>query len=251
MFEPYISSFPPNSQNNKILSAYGVYITDFSCAPALDTELWKGEGRNSFILVKQNVGLQVINLSVVFENVTGNIESNIRAFEALLLGKFTLDVGDGYIYQCSLNSIGFPVWAGSVFCAKEYVLSGFKMLPMMERVFTRSEGTERNVFKATVNCESTVPKTDCRVVVSGTFDIARKIITIGNHVFDTQYALTSPLDIDGINKTLKANGENCISKFLWDDFPYFEHGNNVITVKNATYPVDNISVTVQFYPTFL
>lgn len=282
--EPYISSFPRAKTNDKILSDMGAFITDgFSCAPDLQTKVWSGVGRNSFHVASQNIGLQTITLPMVFEarsvekgrldlsqwpafryddqtRLSGKlildeypkdlnntrraeIELNIRKFEQMILGKFTLNIGDGFEYQCVLTKIGKTKWYGENFCEKTYTLSAIKAYPL--RVISVS------ALEEVVVCNSNVPKTDCKIIIDAPHNNARKILTLGNLVFDSTYSLDYPLVIDGINKQIKANGENCVSKFSWSDFPFLVPGENNFKYVQGVHTIDDVQITIEYYPTFM
>lgn len=291
MPEPLISSFPRSKQNDKRLSDFGAFIADdFMCTPAIETDTWGGVGRNSFIVTNQTVGMQKIKFSIVYEersyekgvldlsqwpifkydditretgklildeyptirpelNKRAQIEYNIRMLEKLMLNKITLIINDGYEYHCALKNISNPVWHGDCFCVKEYTFIGYKTLGYVRKDMSdviNSKGT------FTIDCNSTVPKTDCRITIDGAADaaLARKIVKVGKLVFDSHESLAYPLVLDGINGRLLSEGNNSISQFVWTDFPYLVPGENIISISQGALKRD-VSFVIEYYPTFI
>lgn len=265
MFDAILSTFPRVTGNDRRFSEFGAVMTsEFSCSSSISTETWSGAGRSSFILTGQYVGQNTISIPVTYSNgrpffdaeipattAFAEVEARIRAMEAMMLGQFVLVPGDGYEYICVLTGISSPEWIGSNACRKVYTLLATKTMPMEHVDFSGMYETMGGV----VRCKSTVPKTDCRLVITTDIREANDIVIKIN---DQMYGMgdsggtqdNSPVVLDGIDKKITNNGENRISLWEWSDFPFLVPGENRIEMS-----INGIAMLpsgyIEYYPTFL
>lgn len=271
-FRPYLSSFPEDSGSNLYFCRYGAYpdLENTTITPELTTGYWTGEGRTFPILTAQTVGLQEIQIPVVYvysfgqeaaldtdsalkshaasaETRRGQVEACIQRVEQAMLGKFTLNLGDGYRYQCLLTEIGEPAWVNGIQCVKTYTMAAAKTYPLETVNFS-------GVTFGTVECKSTVPKTDCKFTFNLPIGGAENVtITVGSLVYglnDEDAAQGDEVILDGLNKRILVSGMNQISLWTWTDFPYLVPGENKLSIGINGIGMD-FSGTLEYYPTFL
>lgn len=235
--------------NRRLSEFHAKILSDVVIAPIpADTEVFVGVGRSTQQIIK-NRRTAARDMTMLIDFFGGEAEARRHEseFQTLFLGNapVLVDIGDGYLYDCVLVASAQTQGIDGVLLSMEYRFSAVRRGPARSVEITTLD-------RFNYMCESTFPKTDCRVTLYGLeaqqgddvyVDINDKRFT-----FDMDYR--GIVVIDGINKIITIEGDNWTNLVGWTDFPYLVPGNNVIrAVINGVAPV--IPAKVEYIPVYM
>ncbi len=194
----------------------------------LETSVFKGRKRSSFVLLNNIVGFQTLTLSVVFEGKDrDDVTLKKSMFDMLAFGKNELIMDDGFLYTVYLSNIGDATYPAPELIEVDYTFVGVRHGPKVVAVGN------------TINCESTLPNTDC--ILSVTVGKTEVNYRVGTVMFP-QVTQGEQLTVDGINKRILVNNVPAADRADWITFPSLVPGINLLQC-------DDI-LTVEFFPVF-
>lgn len=163
------------------------------------------------------------------------VTEQITQFDAELLSsdRVAIELPNGYTYLCVPVTLGTAADDGSAAHDSTYTFTGVQVLPMLTV----------KPLNDVVNCTSNV-ETDCIITVKAT-----DVITSAS-VFNVQIKNLKENDvvvINGIKKTVMCNNVNKFSDVDLIVFPTLQPGKNTLNVS----PVEDLEVSVSYYPTFI
>lgn len=216
--------------NEKPLSDYGGELRmEYKVSGYnLETSAFKGRKSSSFVLLNNIVGFQTLSLPVVFEGKSrDDVSLKKSMFDMLAFGKNELIMDDGFLYTAYLSNIGDASYPAPELIEVDYTFVGVR------------HGPKVIVTGNTINCESTLPNTDCilSVIVGSTGTNYR----VGTVVFP-QVTQGEELIIDGINKRILVNNAPAADRADWITFPSLSPGINLLECEDT--------LTVEFFPVF-
>lgn len=219
--------------NGVKLSTKGVITGEIKVgAIKVDNTAYQGRGRTNFNVLSSVQKMRQINVMLFYSETTKrDLGLKKSAVDNMLIGKLELKLPDGFYYSAYLDDAGeeqiLGVENNKVIAAANYKFTGI-----------RHDALE-TVNSNTVNCKSTVPKTDCRITCTATQDRASLLIdtvTItGVHTGDV-------LVVDGINGRILQNGALCAGNMSFIHFPSLVPGQNTIDCVETC--------KVEYYPTY-
>lgn len=216
--------------NDKPLSDYGGQLRmEYKVSGYnLETSAFKGRKRSSFVLLNNIVGFQTLSLPVVFEGKSrDDVTLKKSMFDMLAFGKNELIMDDGFLYTAYLSNIGDASYPAPELIEVDYTFIGVRHGPKVVAVGN------------TINCESTLPNTDCilKVTVGSTGTNYR----VGTVVFP-QVTQGEKVVVDGINKRILINNAPAAERADWITFPILSPGLNLLECDDT--------LTVEFFPVF-
>jgi hypothetical protein len=147
-----------------LASCGGTSLLDYTIGQVpLTMDTWQGKNRTNWNLLNAEYGIREIRLTIRFAGETLHAAKLLRSrFNSHLFGEFELFVpGDGFFYHCWPDSLGDEVLVGigrrEAQIKSEYKFKGVRHDTLV-RVDVPANG---KLF-----CESTLPKTDCRVTAT-------------------------------------------------------------------------------------
>lgn len=144
-----------------------------------------------------------------------------------ILGKSEVELDDGFLYSVVLTDIGQASYPSPQLLEVEYTFTGVRHGEYVV--------TDGNV----VNCDSTLPYTDCILTVTAIAD--RTNYKVGTVTF-LEVTAGEVLVVDGINGRILVDGAPAAERAEWTEFPKLVPGVNEIVCDDA--------LTVEFYPVF-
>lgn len=216
--------------NDKPLSDYGGQLRmEYKVSGYnLETSAFKGRKRSSFVLLNNIVGFQTLSLPVVFEGKSrDDVTLKKSMFDMLAFGKNELIMDDGFLYTAYLSNIGDASYPAPELIEVDYTFIGVRHGP---KVIATGN---------TINCESTLPNTDC--ILKATVGSTGTNYRVGTVVFP-QVTQGEELVVDGINKRILVNGAPAADRADWITFPSLSPGLNLLECADT--------LTVEFFPVF-
>lgn len=200
----------------------------------LDSEYFQGKNRSTFKLLGQAAKLKSLTFSLEFSGRTRReimlAKSHIDA--ALTQKTVDLTFPDGLMYLCVLTQLGKITLQGVdgkyVVGAAEYEAIGMCHDPMVTK-------TGR-----TIDCESTVPLTDC--IIDCDMSVDREEVRIAG-VYLSGLKAGQHVRIDGIDKRVLINGVPVSGAMRFISFPSLTPGINTFSSPEP--------LTVSYYPTYI
>lgn len=194
----------------------------------LETAVFKGRKRSSFVLLNNVVGFQTLTLPVVFEGTSRqDVTQKKSAFDMIIFGKNELIMDDGFQYSVYLSSIGEASYPAPELIEVDYTVIGVRHGPLVT-----AQGN-------TVYCDSTLPDTDC--ILTATVGQSGNNYQMGTVTFP-EVTEGQVLTVDGINKRILVDGVPSAESATWITFPSLSPGINNLTCDDT--------LTVEFYPVY-
>lgn len=208
----------------------GRLVRDYTYTPpVLSPAVYKGRFRSSFILLDNPVDFGELDIQVVFEG-EGYTEVTIKksTFDAAILGKNVIVMGDGFWYDTYTEELGAATYPGTGLLECSYKLKAIRRGPDIE------------VTGNIIYCDSTWPTTDC--ILTATVSTAAANYEIEGVIFE-DVDPGDVLTVDGINGRILVNGAPNAQKATWTRFPSLSPGKNSLTCPDT--------LTVQYHPVYL
>lgn len=195
----------------------------------LENTYFQGRNRSAYVLQSQVIGLKTLEVTIVFYG-RDQREAVLykSAFDATVLGRVELVLGDGFGYTCHCDQLGAETRAGEEMIEAAYTFSGI-------RHGDRIKATGKVIYNP-----GTLPKSDC--ILSATPTVAASLYQIGSVTFADVVA-GEKLVVDGINKRILVNDVPAAQRASWMEFPHLAPGKNGIDCRDTP--------TVEFYPCYL
>lgn len=215
--------------DRRTLEEYGARLkNDYTVSGVpVDTHFHQGARQSGFILHGQETGLKTIDLTIVFIG-RDRVEVDRRKsrLDGALMGKNELCL-DGYFYTVFCSSFGNSAYQGDGLCEASYQFTGYK------------HGRLKKIRGNTLYCESTLPHTDCRLLVTASRSSGS--YRVGSVTFrDVQAG--ERLEVDGFDKRILIGGIPAADRAEWIRFPSLVPGKNLILCDDT--------VTVEYYPVY-
>ena len=213
--------------NGVDIFTYGALVEKFTVGGTeITTNAYKGVNRTSFNVLSSQFGMRPISVSLFFQ-------AHDRRSLTLKKSK-TLELGlpDGFLYSAYLLTAGELTILG---------VEGNEVIGLCVYEFTGIQHGELVTHVGnTLQCESTMPYTDCRLTC--TADKAYASLTIDT-VTITGVEEGDILVVDGINGRILQNGGPCPGNMSFLHFPSLVPGENVLSCP--------LTLTVEYYPTYI
>lgn len=218
------------------ISDYGVLVESFKVgATKVDSQVYQGFNRTNFNVLSSEWSMRPITVSLFYSAKTRRELSLIKAkIDAMLYGKLDLYLPDNFFYFAYLESAGeeqiMGVEDNQVIALCSYSFNGIRHDPLEKVELPAGE---------VMQCKSTMPKTDCRLICTASENYASMQI---GPVTITDVTQGDVLEVDGILGRILQNGAPCAGNMSFVHLPYLVPGSNEITC-----PED---LTVEYYPTY-
>lgn len=212
---------------------FGALVESYSVGGTpVTNSIFLGRNRTTPRLLANTVGMRPITINLFFTARTQHrLALNKSHLDGLLVGLPEINLPDGFLYRCSLSSIGdlqiLGVEGNQVIAKCVYKLTGIRHDPLAI------------VAGNTINAEGTMPRMDCRLICMTTQ--ARETLPMGPVTF-TNVPAGVAVVADGIDGILTVDGETAVgATFL--HLPYLVPGEQTITCPEA--------LTIEYYPTYI
>jgi hypothetical protein len=223
--------------NDKPLSSFGgASLLDYTIGETpMNNITFQGMNRTAWSLIKSTFGMRPVSLTIIFTAPSLHAaKMNRSRFNAEVCGESEIYIpGDGFTYRVWCKGLGEEELVGigdkSAQIKSTYQFTGLRHLPLVTEV-----------VNGVLECESTMPFTDCRLTV--TVSTAAASYALGGATFQNVSA-GDVLVFDGILKTITKNGQPTAQNVSWVRFPFLTPGINTITAAD--------DVTVEYYPAFI
>ena len=219
--------------NGQDVTAFGALVESYSIGGTpVTSSLFLGRNRTTPRLLSHTIGMRPITLNLFFAAPTQKrLAMNKSALDALLVGLPEINFPDGFLYRCSLQSIGdlkiLGVEGNQVIATCSYKLTGI-----------RHDSLETHVGN-TIFAQGTMPRMDCRLACTTTQ--ARETLQMGPVTF-TSVPSGARVIADGIDGILTVGGEPAVgATFL--HLPYLVPGEQTLTCPEL--------LTIEYYPTYI
>lgn len=208
----------------------GQMVRDYTYTPPeLKPAAYKGRRRSNFILLDNPLDLGQLEIQVVFTGCSYyDVTMKKSVFDAAILGKNVVAMGDGFWYDTYTDELGSAVYPGEGLLECEYSLKAIR------------RGPDKEVKGNSVWCDSTYPYTDC--ILTATVGQASNSYAMDSVTF-LDVSAGDVLTVDGINGRILINGAPNASKASWIYFPTLSPGMNNLTCPDT--------LTVQYHPVYL
>ena len=217
-----INKTPLSDYNGKLKMGYKISGCE------LDVSVFHGRKRSFFNVLNTSVGLKTLKFPIVFHGKDeAETTSNKSKFEMAILGKSELELDDGFLYSVVLTDIGQASYSSPQLLEVEYTFTGVRHGEYVV--------TDGNV----VNCDSTLPYTDCILTVTVTADGSN--YKVGTVTF-LKVTAGDVLIVDGINGRILVDGSPAAERAEWTEFPKLVPGENELTCEDT--------LMVEFYPVY-
>lgn len=151
--------------NGEPLTSFGgMTLLDYTIgAVPLTMDTWQGKNRTNWNLLNAEYGVREIRLTIRFTGENLHAAKLLRSrFNSRLFGEFELFIpGDGFHYTCWPDNLGDEVLVGvgrrEAQIKSEYKFKGVRHDPLV---------TVNVPANGKLYCESTLPKTDCRITAT-------------------------------------------------------------------------------------
>lgn len=239
--------------NNRDIAEYGARLLTYTVGGTELTRVTSTSYNAAFPkMFHSDYGQRKINITLVFKpkyHDFGGVVAKLHslamqksAFDAVLCkGAIDIWLPDDYYYNCVLESIGDEVTDGESL-EVTYTLSGIRHLQL-----AKIKG--ENIY-----CSSTV-NTDCRITLTLSSDYGSGIgvsfvMNSGTEGYNginiKNLNSNDVVVIDGINKTVKRNGNNYFGGTNIVTFPFLLPGKNEYYITS-----DKVSIMTEYYPTLV
>lgn len=223
--------------NDADIADYGVLVESFKVGGiAVKCETFQGENRTNFTVLSVNRYMRDISVSLFYTAQSRRELSIIKStIDAMMMGgKIELFLPDQFFYSAYLVSAGDEQILGleddKVIALCAYKFQGIRH-DALETVTVASGST--------MQCKSTVPRTDCKLTCTATQ--YRSSLQVGP-VTITGVNYGDTIVVDGILGRILQNGAPCAGNMSFLHFPALVPGENTITCPER--------LTVQYYPTY-
>lgn len=239
--------------NNRDIAEYGARLLTYTVGGTELTRVTSTSYNAAFPkMFHSDYGQRKISITLVFKpkyqdfgGVVAKLHSlamQKSAFDAVICkGAVDIWLPDDYYYNCVLESIGDEVTDGESL-EVTYTLSGIRHLQL-----AKMKGDS-------FYCSSTV-NTDCRITLTLSSDYGSGIgvsfvMNSGTEGYNginiKNLNSNDIIVIDGINKTVKRNGNNYFSGTNIITFPFLLPGKNEYYITS-----DKVSIMTEYYPTLI
>ena len=243
--EVFIAEHPLWEEFRAKMIAYPTVSTE------LDNAVFQGVNRSSMQLLHNFHAGQYMDCEIDYFGTVAERTRNRSALEALLIAPdpVKIDFGDGFFYLAVLQKISGVQNDTEVFSSVSY---RFRVTRHTDPVTIEIDIADESVY-----CRSTVPLTDCRLVIpqAAVLDWPTVLISINA---DDRWFFSTPVTgdvvLDVINKIFTMGGDNITNDdvFSWTSFPALKPGKNSVRLGTQGVPVYPFSPLSMYYmPTYL
>lgn len=240
--------------NNRDIAEYGARLLTYTVGGTELTRVTSTSYNAAFPkMFHSDYGQRKISITLVFKpkyHDFGGVVAKLHslamqksAFDAVMCkGAVDIWLPDDYYYNCVLESIGDEITDGESL-EVTYTLSGIRHLQLAK------------IKGDSLYCSSTV-KTDCKITLTISADWGQEVgavVLMSDGKIRTNSFIIKNLNggdvvvIDGINKTVKRNGNNWFGNTNIVDFPFLIPGHNEYYLGGT----DKLSVVTEYYPTLI
>lgn len=215
-----------------------------SCPPIVQP--CQPNGRSTVRLIENGRGLHTVRWRVdFFATSRHELSARIAALETLFAetNPVELSWGDGYQYRAVLMQVENASAELAQMVSKIYTFRAMRHGPLSSLQCTDGR----------ITCLSSFPQTDCRITIKKDANLAAdQPVTV--MVDGQQWRIAPPIDgnvqIDAMKQTITVNGQSCLSRTEWKDFPYLHPGTVSVSVKSGDTAWMG-TVQVDYEPTYL
>ena len=211
---------------------YGAVVESFKVSGSgIANSIYQGRNRTTFHELAYTIGMKTITLTLFFSAETRRrLTLNKSAVDALMVGKISLHMPDGFYYDSILTSAG------------ELQMLGVEQNQLIASCTYTFQGIQRDDLRTvtgnTLYADGTAPKMDCRLTCTATEN--RATMQVGTVTFSNIQS-GDVVVADGIDGVLTVNGTPVAASFT--KLPYLVPGEQTITCPET--------LTVEYYPTYI
>lgn len=212
----------------------------------ITNDIFQGINRTNWFVLRSAIGLRDISITITFIGKNLHEAKILRSkLNAELLGKCEIYIpDDGFYYTAMLVKSGAEELIGigekEAQVKSTYTFKGVRHGPLQK--ITVPQGA------SSVYCDSTVPFTDCRVILPIAFATSGYVSVndaSANFTGITNSSMLRDAVFDGINNLITFNGGNWASKTTWKKWPKLKPGYNYVGTTSA------YVWTIEYFPTYL
>ena len=218
--------------NGQILDVFKAHLVSYTVGACSYDNGYMSPPSSIFpVRLDGKVGLRSVVMTMDFEGDSfAEISLNISNLTAMLHKEALLFLPDGFYYTCVFEGASEPKEKAPWILQVKFTFSGVRHKALKTESFTQSGKMYVDGNYKSSAIVRIVPNT-------GTTEVTVNGITVQN--------IAGEVVIDGIKKTVMQNGVNKFADTNMTEFPYFECGENDVTING------NATVELSYYPIFL